>query len=65
MKNEEEEKTANENSNDNNKKIRSDNKSNELKKKKISRRFRVLKDCLMLLKHNGVTLDLFILKLIN
>ena len=63
MKNEEEEKTANENSNDNNKKISTDNKSNELKKKKISRRFRVLKDCLMLSKHNGVTLDLFILKL--
>ena len=57
MKNEEEEKTANENSNDNNKKISTDNKSNELKKNKISRRFRVLKDCLMLLKHNGVTLD--------
>ena len=42
--------------NDNNKDNK-DNKNNELKRKKISRRFRVLKDCLMLLKHNGITLN--------
>ena len=34
----------------------SDNEKNNLKKKKITRRFRVLKDCLMLLKYNGVSL---------
>ena len=32
-------------------------KDNDLKKKKISKRFRILKDCIMLLKNNNITLN--------
>ena len=43
----------------NNNNINKDNNNNinDIKKKKITRRFKILKDCIMLLKNNGITLN--------